>query len=194
MLEEYVHRGIRYLVLGVWAVVGFIMWVPLLARMIALYVASVTASLYTRHDPTSARLALATSINFYSAGFRQISEQLNKTIPEHSPVLSNETTDWMAVLKEMLFTVLFWASVLLLFGWWLFDRSTVIAWTLAFALIIFVMMVTLEIYRSGGVNKFRAAMGNREAERKVSGGPLGIEDPAPTIQSDRSTKSDVPER
>ena len=188
MLEKYVHVGIRYFVLSVWTVVGFIMWVPLLARMIALYVASVTASLYTKHDPTPARMALAISTDFYSAGFRQISEQLSSAPPDHSPVLSNEATDWMAVLKEMLFTIFFWASILLLFGWWLVDRSSVIAWTFSLAVVVFIMMVALEVFRVGGINKFRAAMGNRNAERNVSGTPLGLEDPRPTMQSDRDTK------
>jgi hypothetical protein len=103
------------IVLCVWAIVGFLLWIPLIARVIAVFVTSVTTSLYTQHDTANARSALDTATRFYVKGFTTIIEQLGILVhgnpdaaePSEPHLEKDAQTNWVYVGKELLWAFVF---------------------------------------------------------------------------------------
>lgn len=93
----------------VWCVIGFVLWLPLLVRVISFYVASVVAATYSRRDARPAERALHHAMGFYSNGFKQI-------WPGHVAVQGgddiSEPWNWAEIGKELIWAVLFWFGTL----------------------------------------------------------------------------------
>ena len=119
----FLYFFIELIVLAVWTVVGFTLWIPLLTRMIAVYVGSIVTALYARNDPTPARVGLQTAIDFYAAGFVQIAKHFQDArggvaIKSGGPSMP---TNWTVVIAEIIWCQLFWGLTVSLFGAW-FSR------------------------------------------------------------------------
>jgi hypothetical protein len=107
---------IECFILLVWMVLGFILWIPLLTRVIAAYVATIVASLYTQHDPTAARIGLQTAVGFYANGFTQISKHLDDARNGVTPIsaASPKATNLTQVALEIGWSFVFWGLFFLL--------------------------------------------------------------------------------
>lgn len=75
---------IEFFILGIWAVLGFLLWIPLLTRMMTAFVGTVIMSLYTNSDITRAKTSLEAAVTFYSRGFRLISDALQNKLEGHN--------------------------------------------------------------------------------------------------------------
>jgi len=117
--REFDMEAIRLAALGInlaiWAIVGFICWIPLLARTTASLAAAVLVSTISRSDPSHLKLHFENAVSFYSRGFDTIFRVLGS---ERTPSWSADETkspgvQWEKVLLELGWTVFFWASVVM---------------------------------------------------------------------------------
>ena len=109
--------------LAVWAVIGFVFWVPLLARSIFAFSISVLYVTLTRQNPTSIGYQLSTAASFYVMGFVNIIEAI---FPEDSAETSEEEdfeVHFGRLLLEILWSAFCWITLLLSLGYlqWLTD-------------------------------------------------------------------------
>jgi hypothetical protein len=105
---------VAILVLVVWAFIGFMLWVPFLARMISVYVYNVALAIYTGHQIGHAEQALEKALSFYVRGFELIAANLRR-IRDHTPIAptsESPTENWDVAVKETAFATLFWGSTL----------------------------------------------------------------------------------
>jgi hypothetical protein len=107
-----VHRIIKAIIILVWAVVGLLFWIPLLARISAYYVLMVIVSTYTEADLSGARVALDSAVNFYASGFRKILRSLSEPISPDTPIRPLDTSNLKKVLFEGIYTLFFWTLTL----------------------------------------------------------------------------------
>lgn len=111
-------RGILAVVLGVWAVVGIVFWVPLMIRtMVRFSVALVQATL-DGERPTEAARTLQDSVSFYLRGFRVAIEAV-----EGAPIPERRSPS--PVRGRRLFNELLWALVI----WYLIMIPLNLAWS-----------------------------------------------------------------
>ena len=108
----------RVIVLTIWSVVGFIFWIPFLARMIATFSGSVVAATFTGYDPSAARMGLESSVRFYSDGFALIQESI-QSIHQRKPLKKGlvEALGFARIgriLLELVWSALFWSTLILL--------------------------------------------------------------------------------
>ena len=61
----------------IWAVVGFVFWIPLLARAIAIYIAAVTGHAIASQKTKGLAKILPDAITFYARGFRRIRDSFD---------------------------------------------------------------------------------------------------------------------
>jgi hypothetical protein len=105
-----IKAPILVLTLAVWAVVGFVFWVPLLARCTAIFSAGVLLAALARRDAGAYGRQLEIAMSFYADGFRKTVEALTAR--------SSEERDWdfpLAIgrfLAESLWAAIFWIGVL----------------------------------------------------------------------------------
>lgn len=114
-------KGVMFVVmiitLIIWAFVGFVFWIPLLARSTAVFSATILAVtiVANRHeDPRSLGYQLETATKFYIDGFRMIVEALYARpagTPENFPKIH-----FGRVIIEILWAGFFWAVLLRLFS------------------------------------------------------------------------------
>jgi hypothetical protein len=111
-------RGILGVVLGVWAVVGLVFWIPLLARtMLRFSVALVQATL-DGERPTSAARTLQDAVSFYLRGFRVAIEAV-----DGEPVADSRPAG--SIRGRRLVRELVWAGVI----WYLILVPLNLAWS-----------------------------------------------------------------
>lgn len=111
--------------LCMWAVVGFLLWIPLMTRMILLFFSAVISTMFTGRDPTHARISLDYAITFYSRGFELIRDSMRGTLHRSGPFAIPEGDHLWRVVRELLFAIFFWVGIFLfwqaltrgLFGW-----------------------------------------------------------------------------
>jgi hypothetical protein len=104
--------GIGFTLLGLWAVIGFLLWVPLMGRMIAIFFSAIISTMFTGRDPTQARMALDYAVTFYSRGFELIDASMSGTLRNNGPFLIPEGEHLWRVLRELLFAILFWLGII----------------------------------------------------------------------------------
>jgi len=73
VVVRVVHFLVHLIVLAVWAVIGFVLWIPFLTRMILIFTGAVIVTIYKNSNPTRAQRALEAAIRFYIHGFEIIS-------------------------------------------------------------------------------------------------------------------------
>jgi len=103
-------------VLLIWTVIGFLFWIPLLARTIAIYTSillidNITEKWSNSKDYTE---RLETSTRFYATGFVNIIDALYGE-QEKAPYSNKERFDFGRLFVEALWCAGFWGSVILLY-------------------------------------------------------------------------------
>jgi hypothetical protein len=108
-LERMVMLFVLVFVLAVWAVVGFIFWIPLLTRATTVFSAMVVHGTITRQRPDSLKHYLASAAVFYFEGFRITWDVLYGNSVANAPPMK---VRFGLVFIETLWTVLFWGVML----------------------------------------------------------------------------------
>ncbi len=101
------------LVVGIiWAIVGLLLWIPLLVRVTTVFSAMVIHATVTGQKPDALRSHLESACRFYPEGFRIAFEVV------HMPISANpksiEIRLW-PVFGECLWTATFWIFLLMIF-------------------------------------------------------------------------------
>jgi hypothetical protein len=101
----------------IWAVVGFVFWVPLLVRMIAVFATAVLVAALNNTDTTRAQHGLDKAVRFYFDGFERAAQILHP--PQHTASYQSQlypfhTESGILVLgRNLLLSAIFWVSVVL---------------------------------------------------------------------------------
>jgi len=103
---------IGFILLFFWLLLGFVLWVPLMGRMILIFFSAVVSSMFTGRDPTHARVALDYAITFYSRGFELINSSMHGNLQRSGPFVIPEGEHFGRVLRELLFATLFWLGII----------------------------------------------------------------------------------
>jgi hypothetical protein len=94
-------------------VFGFLLWIPFLLRLMALYMAAIVTSTLTGGNDQAASAGLERGMSFYTDGFTRIGRVLGGGRPIWLPPLPSQRTGhlfWI-VLGHLVWTVLFWFTV-----------------------------------------------------------------------------------
>lgn len=113
ILIEAVYAFILAVTLLAWAVIGLVVWVPLLVRTTTLLAASVLYASLFRDDAriSSAERAVNFAVRFYLSGFEHfVSFYRNRHNPE-TPVGLLSELKWRELLVECLWVVVVWAII-----------------------------------------------------------------------------------
>jgi hypothetical protein len=107
---------IRYIALGinlaVWTVVGFICWIPLLARTTAALAAAILVSTISQSDPRYLRANFENAVSFYSRGYEAIYRVLgSRSIWEEDASVATPEIKWDRVFLELFWTLIFWGTI-----------------------------------------------------------------------------------
>jgi hypothetical protein len=107
----------QYISLAIWAIIGFLFWVPFLARAIAVFSSSVLYYTMTNRDASHLAPYLETAINFYSRGFKLIMSTFsNLESPQGTRATDLLPFQAARVMVEFLSAFLFWGGIALLFA------------------------------------------------------------------------------
>lgn len=120
-ITELATRGALAVAVAVWAVVGFLIWVPLLLRRIVTFVAELTYVALTDGDPRPAAERLRSAASFYRRGFVTAVESVldSDDGARDGPVRSEVSHDSSAarpILQELAWSLVVWYPVLLWMG------------------------------------------------------------------------------
>lgn len=113
-VQEGVTWVVLAVVLGIWALVGAIFWIPLLIRALMRFSLSHLESMFENQRPAEAGRILRNAVAFYRRGFVVAVEGVTKEEVDpgpNAPMLENR------LLLEVLWAILVWYFVLLGFGW-----------------------------------------------------------------------------
>jgi hypothetical protein len=121
---SFVTAIVTVIVLGIWLVVGFLLWIPLLTRMMLIFIAAIIASLYSNKDPTNAQLGLEKAIRFYAEGVETILSTMRGGA-RGKPFVQDNVNIGRA-LKELVIAAGFW--IFLILGWSVFLNSELVNW------------------------------------------------------------------
>lgn len=124
-IERWIRIGVGFFCLGVWAVIGVIYWIPLLARSCGAYSAAVIMAIIGgRPANKKAARMLDVAANFYSKGFRDIRESVfgarppDGTDETDQPSIFASWDEFFRVLTvvatESAIALLFWVAIVLL--------------------------------------------------------------------------------
>ncbi|MCJ7506192.1 hypothetical protein MUP05_06975 [Candidatus Bathyarchaeota archaeon] len=108
-----------------WSVIGFVLWIPLLTRMIAYFVGIVVASSYRKINTKPAQNSLNVAIEFYISGFRRILYVMTDEAydPAALPAMNNtqpvSLLDFLkSVAAEIVWAIVFWIAVFITSATW----------------------------------------------------------------------------
>lgn len=111
-------RAILVVVLGVWALVGLVFWIPLMVRTMVRFSVSLVQATLDGERPTDAARTLQDSVSFYQRGFRVAIEAI-----DGEPI--GERRGRHPIHGERLFRELLWALVI----WYLIMIPLNLAWS-----------------------------------------------------------------
>ena len=119
-LIEGVYALILCVTVSAWAVVGFLVWFPLLVRITSILAATVLYANYfgDHHRVVNARRALHFASKFYVRGFEHfLTFYRQRHDPDPPPGLFEPVTEmrWRELLVECLWVVLVWSVGYLFF-------------------------------------------------------------------------------
>ena len=100
------------IVVTAWAVIGFVLWIPLLVRATTVFSAMVVHAAITGQKPDVLRGHLESASRFYPEGFRIAFDVIHK--PTNSQPHAGHIQFWR-VFAECLWTLAFWILVLMIF-------------------------------------------------------------------------------
>lgn len=110
-----VERVVLVLTLVIWAVVAFLLWVPLLARSVAVFSGGIILSVLSQTNPHIYAQQLRLAMSFYADGFRFIidsvlSERRADTGRDH---INPPIHGIGRFIAESLWAIIFWLGFLL---------------------------------------------------------------------------------
>jgi hypothetical protein len=108
LITRAVMLVILCMTLAVWAVIGFIFWIPLLVRVTTVFSAMVIHAAITQQGPGQLRDSLETASGFYPLGFRVAIETLYNPNAGLGSRRASYDLGIGRVLVEVLWTVAFW--------------------------------------------------------------------------------------
>ena len=112
------HLAVGLIVLAVWTVVGFFLYVPLLARQIAVYSLVLSAASLGKGKIDRAQASLEKAIEFYPRGFslawRVITDSHEER--EHYDLRSPSHVGLFQLIVELAWSALFWGWLALTLG------------------------------------------------------------------------------
>lgn len=125
---EVLLKIITFLVLIIWAVLGFVFWIPMLTRTIGAFTSLIFYYNLTNKNPRHLRSIVEDAIRFYPKGFNIIlsimkSPNNHNVKGEESGSMKFEFT-WEVILKilgdlriirEVITTAFFWGTFFLIF-------------------------------------------------------------------------------
>ena len=124
---DYVEQGIRVFIqvwmYFVWGVVGFIFWLPLLSRTVAMYSFAMVSVSVSGGSLQPAQTALDYAIQFYIRGFTRLRATfLNPGSPSTlaatmTPILGTGQQRIKVLIRESLAVLIFWSPIV-----WLITR------------------------------------------------------------------------
>lgn len=104
---------INFIVLLIWTVLSFLLWIPLLTRMIVVFTTAIISSMFTGRDPTDAKRHLEFATLFYSRGFALIRDSMHGQLEKSGPFVIPRAKHMHRVAWELVFSVTFWAGIFL---------------------------------------------------------------------------------
>lgn len=114
---EIIRLAVLYVNLCIWAVIGLICWIPLLARTTATMAGAILFCTIANSDPQPLRTSFENAVSFYSRGFQTIYRVLGeKSFSSTASAGAKPQFKWEQILLELLWTVLFWASIIIGLG------------------------------------------------------------------------------
>jgi len=134
VVGQVVQYALLALVLAVWSVVGFVFWIPLMARATVAFCATAVYANLVSHGTDVPKSGLQHAVFFYVNGFRSIHRAivgLQSTEPEVTPDF-----ELGRFVAESLWTVVLWWIALITLGYlglgftgYLDQLVSPIAWT-----------------------------------------------------------------
>jgi len=112
-----VRTAILCVCLMIWAVIGFLFWVPMLVYAIARFSALVVYTTIVNVDPDKLAIHLEHAVRFYFTGFRNILRAIYARPQPHTQASVGFEINWEVVFLHTLGTVVFW-MVVVLAGLW----------------------------------------------------------------------------
>ena len=117
-LIKIVKLIVTLIVFAIWSIVGFVLWIPLLTRMIAYFVSFIAASSFREMNIKHAQDSLNSAIEFYINGFRRIRHVMIDKYPEPAtlPTMDNSLpVDFLDFFKSVAadigWAIIFWVIV-----------------------------------------------------------------------------------
>ncbi|MGC3970364.1 MAG: hypothetical protein QM775_24435 [Pirellulales bacterium] len=101
-------------VLAVWTVVGTVLYIPLLARQVAVYSVVLSAASLGRGTIHQAQTALERAIEFLPNGFRIVSQTIrgNNVATSNSPYSNRApSVGFSYLIIEIAWSAIFWGSI-----------------------------------------------------------------------------------
>jgi hypothetical protein len=102
----------------IWAVLGFLFWIPMLCYAIARFSALVLYTTIINANPDKLAIHLEHAVRFYFVGFRNILRAIYAKPQSHTEDSLGFTINWAVVLVHTLGIVVFWA-VIVVTGLWI---------------------------------------------------------------------------
>jgi hypothetical protein len=99
--------------MGIWALVGLAIWVPLLVRAAVLLLAASIYAATTHASIASAVAGLKHSVVFYFRGFKWIAESITQDVPETGDVQALDWSKFGHFLFTIVASVAFWVLTVL---------------------------------------------------------------------------------
>ena len=118
LILKVVKSIVGFIVIVSWAIVGFILWLPLLTRMMAYFTGFVAAASFRKLNLSHAKDSLNFAIEFYINGFRRILIILGSDSidPAALPTLKNDQptslVDFLkSIAADIIWAIIFWAFI-----------------------------------------------------------------------------------
>jgi hypothetical protein len=118
---DYLSRGLQWtglgISLGMWGVIGFLLWIPLLVRATLSFAVSLVHATLTSQTAERPGMVLKDAINFYRRGFAVAIDAVHgapKQDPDDVPLERGVTLG--SAMNEMTWAVMSWYFLLLFVG------------------------------------------------------------------------------
>jgi hypothetical protein len=115
-LVRFVLRLVGLFTLALWTVIGFLLWVPLLTRMITIFFGALIAAMVSGRDPTDAKNHLDFAAAFYIRGFMLIKDAIAGVPHRSGPFFVPQQEHWYKIARELIFAIIFWISLAILWS------------------------------------------------------------------------------
>jgi len=119
--SERVMNGLTWAILivclSVWAVIGAIVWIPLLVRTMVRFSAALVPAMLADRKPVRSAHMLRQAVSFYRRGFQVATEVVTREPdPGERKFADEPVLRGKALLNELAWVALIWYAILLLLG------------------------------------------------------------------------------